>query len=203
MKRSLVLMVLLSLSAAALAQKADAAFVMGGSFTSDTSAVLPAPLPGVNATPVTIKTGTSIFLEGTAAFRLLDAKPASLYIEVPLAGVLTQSSKIAGAPALASSIGALFITPAVRGKLLPGSPVSPWLSVGGGWAHYYVNFGENKAALQFGGGVDFKTRLPRLAVRAEVRDFLTEDPLFNVFLFSPNSGLHHHNILVGGGIVFH
>ena len=74
---------------------------------------------------------------------------------------------------------------------------------GGGWAHYSLNTAgttENKGALQFGGGLDFKTGLPVLGFRAEVRDFLTGVPTFNSG-FLTETGLHHHNILAGGGIV--
>ena len=90
-------------------------------------------------------------------------------------------------------------------KFLPGAPVSPWASIGGGWAHYSLkdaSLTQNKAALQYGGGLDFKTGIPALGFRAEIRDFVTGDPDFNLgSLFSTKSGLHHHNILAGGGIV--
>ena len=49
-------------------------------------------------------------------------------------------------------------------------------------------------------GLDFKTGLPLLGFRAEVRDFLTGVPTFNSG-FLTQTGLHHHNILAGGGIV--
>jgi hypothetical protein len=79
------------------------------------------------------------------------------------------------------------------------------VSVGGGWARYSLNTAgltQNKAALQYGGGLDFKTGLPLLGFRVEVRDFVTGDPDFGSSgIFTPNSGLHHHNILAGGGIV--
>ncbi|HET9365800.1 MAG TPA: hypothetical protein VFP71_12395 [Candidatus Angelobacter sp.] len=45
--------------------------------------------------------------------------------------------------------------------------------------------------------------MPLLAFRAEVRDFVTADPV-DVFISAettPVKGLHHHNVLVGGGIV--
>jgi hypothetical protein len=202
MKRFSVLMLLLLLSTAALAQKADAAFVFGGAFASDTNAVFTPALVGGN-TPLTIKTGNSIFLEGAVSFRVLGAKPASLHLELPFVGVLSQKTTTE-IPILRGHISAIFITPAARLKLLPDSAVSPWLSVGGGLAHYYTgDCCQSKGALQFGGGLDFKTRLPRLGFRAEVRDFVTENPGFNLFfrVSSLNSGLDHHNILVGGGIV--
>jgi hypothetical protein len=77
--------------------------------------------------------------------------------------------------------------------------------VGAGWARYsLVDFPGtvNKGALQYGGGLDFKTGLPLLGFRAEVRDFVTTDPSSLLGPnFTPQSGLHHHNLLVGGGVV--
>jgi hypothetical protein len=63
-------------------------------------------------------------------------------------------------------------------------------------------FSNCAAAVQYGGGIDFKSGLPLLGFRVEVRDFVTGDPDFGFSsIFTPNSGLHHHNILAGGGIV--
>jgi hypothetical protein len=77
--------------------------------------------------------------------------------------------------------------------------------LGGGWARYSQNgFNTNKAAIGYGGGLDFKTGLPLLGFRAEVRDFVTGDFLngsIGSAIAQNSSGLHHHNILAGGGIV--
>ena len=73
----------------------------------------------------------------------------------------------------------MFVTPALRVKFAPGFPVSPWASIGGGWAHYNLTgISTNKGALQFGGGVDINTGIPLLGFRAEVRDFVTDQPAF-------------------------
>jgi hypothetical protein len=62
----------------------------------------------------------------------------------------------------------------------------------------------NKGALQFGGGVDIKTGIPLLGFRAEVRDFVTDQPDFGIVSIqtvgSPSLG-RRHNVLAGGGIV--
>jgi hypothetical protein len=94
----------------------------------------------------------------------------------------------------------------------PGSAISPWGSVGGGYARFdesttlvngapnTVKTGTNKGALQYGGGVDFKTPykiLFPLVLRAEVRDFYSGQPRLN--LVRPGGG--QHNVLVSGGIV--
>lgn len=203
MKRYSILFVILCASTFAMAQKADAAFVVGGSFVSDTNGTFLVPVIG--STPATIKTDHHIFLEGALGVRLLNAHLVSLHAELPVAGIPSTPLTVAGVSTALDHIGTLFITPGLRLKFAPIAPISPWVSIGGGWAHYSLNTAnltQNKGAIQYGGGLDFKTGLPVLGFRAEVRDFVTGDPDFGFgSIFTTSSGLHHHNILAGGGIV--
>lgn len=205
----------LSFSPFCVAQKADAAFVVGGAFVSDSNVILtiPCALPIPTCTPPpfneTVMTGSHVFFEGAGAFRVVNAKALSLHLEVPVAGVPSQNVTFTGAFSLEPhQMSSLFITPSLRMKLLPSSSISPWGSIGGGWAHYSTSVSPspsaNRGALQFGGGLDFKTRIPHLAFRAEVRDFVTGEPDPGIFLFQvkTESGLHRHNLLAGGGVVF-
>ncbi|HEV8181380.1 MAG TPA: hypothetical protein VGQ61_03355 [Candidatus Angelobacter sp.] len=198
MKRYSILFAILCASTFAMGQKADVAFVLGGSFVSDTNGT-------VLTIPTTVHTDHHIFLEGALGVRLLNAQLVSLHVELPVAGIPSQALTIKGIPGTLDHLGTTFITPGLRLKFAPIAPISPWVSVGGGWAHYLlkdVSLMQNKAVLQFGGGFDFKINLPLLGFWAEVRDFVIGDSDFNQgSLFSPNSGLHHHNILAGGGIV--
>jgi|SRR6185312_158692 len=201
MKRFSILIAFLCASTFALAQKADAAFVVGGSFVSDTKESFGSPTPFD-----TIKTDHHLFLEGALGVRLLNAHVASLSLDVPFAGIPSQKITFASTPGtVIGNLSTLFITPGLRLKLLPISPISPWVTVGGGWARYSQNgFNTNKAAIEYGGGLDFKSGLPLLGFRAEVRDFVTEDFLngsVGSAIATNSSGLHHHNILAGGGIV--
>jgi hypothetical protein len=205
MKRLFAVAVVLLISRFAVAQKADVAFVVGGSFVSDTNGTVIIPPPFAGTANVTIKSDHHVFFEGALGVRVLNAHAVSLHIELPIAA--TPSAKLTE-PITSTTldhISTLFITPALRMKFAPGAPVSPWVSVGGGWARYSLkdaSLTQNKAALQYGGGLDFKTGISALGFRAEVRDFVTGDPDFNLgSLFSTKSGLHHHNILAGGGIV--
>ena len=204
MKRFSILIALLCASSFAMAQKADAAFVVGGSFVSDTKETF--LTPSLTLTD-TVKTDHHLFLEGELGVRLLNAHVASLSVELPVAGITSQKLTLASTPGtVVDNLSTIFITPGFRLKLLPVSPISPWVSVGGGWAHYSLKTAsstENKGAIEYGGGLDFKTGLPLLGFRAEVRDFVTGDPNFGVssVIAGNNSGLHHHNILAGGGIV--
>ncbi|HKT51726.1 MAG TPA: hypothetical protein VJV96_15610 [Candidatus Angelobacter sp.] len=206
MKRLSIVFVVLFLSTAALTQMADASFTIGGSFVSD----LKQSTPPVNTSFVnTVNFDHHLMLEGAVSFRMLNAHVVSLYLEVPAAGIPSQT--LTGAPQISNVSGfvarmsSLFVTPGFKLKVLPTAPISPWASVGAGWARYsLVDFPGtvNKGALQYGGGLDFKTGLPLLGFRVEVRDFVTTDPSSLLGpTFTPQSGLHHHNLLVGGGVV--
>lgn len=206
MKRFSILIMILCASSFALAQKVDAAFVVGGSFVSDTKETFLTPSTTLSNT---VKTDHHLFLEGALGVRLLNAHVASLSLEVPVAGITSQKITLASTPsAVIDHLSTVFITPGLRLKVLPVAPISPWVSFGGGWARYSLDSGikTNKGAIQYGGGLDFKTGLPLLGFRAEVRDFVTGDPNFGIVSIatgssSVQSGLHHHNILAGGGIV--
>lgn len=217
-KRSVVVLFLLSLtvSTTALAQKADAAFVVGGSFVSDSTATfgIPCLLPPCPATPTfisTVQVDHQVFLEGTLGLQMLNAKVAALYFEVPVAGIPSQTLHLSTAPsAVFAHMSSVYVTPGFRLKLVPASPIAPFVSLGGGLAHYSLGSGaNNKGALEYGGGIDFKFGAPFLGLRGEVRDFVTGDPNFSLanplaggFKGTSNqSGLHRHNILAGGGIV--
>lgn len=217
-KQVLVLIVLLCVSPlSALAQKADVGFVVGASFTSESNirVTCAGTIPCTIILPVegfgTIHPDHHIFLEGALSVRLLDAKLASLHLELPVAGIPSQPLTVKVLSVLATApfdhLSSVYVTPAIKVKLLPAASFSPWGSIGGGVAHFSSDSGvsTNKGALQFGGGVDIKTNIPLLGFRAEIRDFLTGDPRTANFLGVPflttESGLHRHNLLVGGGVV--
>ena|SRR5438270_689613 len=203
MKRFSILVAILCIATAALAQKADVAFVVGGSFVSDSQQTFSTGPGPFNS----LKTDHHIFLEGVPAVRLADVKLASLHLEVPVAGIPSQKLTLSSTPStVINHISTVFITPSLRLKLLPIAPISPWVSFGGGWARYGLDSGTrtNKGAVQYGGGLDFKTELPVLGFCAEARDFVTGDPNFGlgtVLAGNTKGGLHHHNVLLGGGIV--
>jgi len=75
--------------------------------------------------------------------------------------------------------------------------LSPFLSVGGGLAHFStgtnVGGSSTTGASQVGGGVDVNTPIPLIGLRAEVGEFYTG---------TPNFSTTQHNVFVGGGIVF-
>jgi len=193
----------------ALAQKADVAFVVGGSLASDATINVACPPPFICVDPLKekVRTGHQFYWEGAGAWRIGDYKAASLYIELPVAFVPSQRVGISGSFPVGTigHLNSTFVTPSLKVKLFPKAPLSPFATVGGGWARY--SFGPsttNKGALQFGGGLDIKTLIPHLALRFEVRDFLSSNPNFgrSSALFNVESGFNRHNVLAGGGPVF-
>jgi hypothetical protein len=206
MKRFASLLLILCASTFALAQKADVAVVVGESFVNDSRVTFLSAPTIVN----TVKTNNHIFYEGAFAVRLAGGGAISLSLEVPVAGIHSSNSQIAITPVIGNTTitldtSALFITPALRLKFIPASPIAPWVSVGGGWARFSTDGGptSNKGAIEYGGGLDFKTGLPVLGFRAEARDFVTGDPNFGFtnIVTGDNGGLRRHNLMVGGGIV--
>lgn len=195
------------------AQRVDAALVGGVSLVSDTTVrfAVPCVLPPSSCPPTAfsdhLQTSHSYFLTGSVAVRLLDRKTYALHLEFPAAGVYSQILKLPSTPTFVSEMSSIFVTPSVRVKLMPEAFLSPWASAGGGWAQYKPDPGvtTDKAAIQFGGGLDIKTRVQRLRIRAEVRDFLTGAPeaalVSGPFVGKPQGGFHRHNVFVGGGVL--
>jgi hypothetical protein len=111
-------------------------------------------------------------------------------------------------PQATSDVATMYLTPGLRFTFAPESRVRPWVAVGGGWAWYeqsaLTQGGQPngaprnlyRGAFQFGGGVDWSL-WRRLALRGEVRDFVTGAAAFNV----PGFQGAQHNVVIGGGIV--
>jgi hypothetical protein len=113
-----------------------------------------------------------------------------------------------------TSLATLFVTPSLRARFLNHAPASPWLSGGFGYGLYEgssalqngvanTQIHQSVATVQFGGGIDVRTRLKLLfpiGLRGEVRDFYTSgNPGFGV----PVQRSEQHNVVVLGGLVAH
>jgi hypothetical protein len=155
----------------------------------------------------------SLALQATYARWISQSKRAGLAFEIPFISLPSQDVRSA-APTAPRNYASLFITPGIRIRIAPQSVLSPWASVGGGYARFAESStlvtgapnpfatGSNKGALQFGGGVDWRSPVKLLvpvSFRGEVRDFFTGQPRLNVI----SSGGGQHNVLVSGGIVLH
>ena len=204
---------LFAVSTIALAQKNEINFSIGAITSSDQSSTLfpalGAPCPPFCIMQFNSSTSTGVAFEGGYARQLFSFGPASLDLDIPIVGVPSRNfhEGSLGVFLPATKVSLLFFTPSARIKLFHSGPVSPFVSVGGGLAHFGtsstpgVDRGTNNPALQFGGGADFKTPLPHLSFRAEVRDFWARGTLTSSSL-AQVSPEHQHNIFAGGGIVF-
>ncbi|HTC95248.1 MAG TPA: hypothetical protein VK699_17515 [Terriglobales bacterium] len=172
--------------------------------------------------PTRFHLGSRLAFEGAYGRRIIDAHAASLYVELPVLGIpgrgphpvsplpnLPSGIAIFFSPLLPDDFSSVFITPSVKVKFLPGAAIAPFISAGGGVALFnsvttdahgiaISHRNTTTGAFQVGGGVDIKTPIPRLGVRAEVREFLTGRPEFEPAVRFPD---HLQNLFVGGGIV--
>jgi len=165
---------------------------------------------GTGGTRLEIGTGATFQL--TYARRLVTAPHLALYFEVPALATPLQDIT-ASIGAVPRNYDSFFVAPGLRVKLAPTARVSPWFSAGGGYALFdesasrvdgthNTTRGTNGGAVQFGGGVDFRTPINLLfpiGLRAEVRDLYTTKPDYNV----NTGGGFQHNIALSGGIVLH
>jgi hypothetical protein len=143
-------------------------------------------------------------IQGNIAHRMFHVPVASLFIELPITGALdspVSATKIlSGQSFNTKSYSALFITPGLRLEFIPTSPLSPYLALGGGLAHFSRtqttnSSSTNTGVLDIGGGLDWKVAR-FLSLRGEVRDFYSGGPeLIN--------GLtdREHQIVATGGVV--
>ena len=198
-----------ALSTFALAQKNEFSLSVGAVATSDQQTTFrgitcPVGFPNC-AGPFNTSTSTGVAFEGVYTRRLFNFHVASVGVEFPILGIpsrdVTTDRTPIGALPFTVSQWSIFFTPSVQVRLLPSSHISPFFSLGGGLAHHDAAGSINRGALQFGGGLDFKTPLPHLAIRAEIRDFWARgfaegSPISQV---SPE---RLHNVFAGAGIVF-
>src|ERR1051325_3784291 len=155
---------------------------------------------------------SGVVFQATYARQLKRSHAAALFVELPFVAspLVDLSSSNVSVPA---NYAYLFVTPGVRVKVKPDSPVSPWVSLGGGYGYFEESkqrqdgstiprIDAGRAALQFGGGVDFRTPIRILfpiGFRAEVRDFYSGKPDFR----TDATGSPQHNVVFSGGLVVH
>lgn len=149
--------------------------------------------------------------QATYAHRFTGSRPVGWGYEVPFVALPSQDVQ-SPSPSSPRNYASIFITPGIRVTFVPAAAISPWASVGGGFARFAESTtlvtgapntfktGTNKGALQYGGGVDFKTpfKIPvPLVLRGEIRDFYSGQPRLNIV--RPGNG--QHNVIISGGIV--
>jgi len=151
--------------------------------------------------------------QATYARRLARFPLAQLSLEIPFLAAPSVDVRSSNVD-VPSEYASLFITPGLRVKLAPEAALSPWFSVGGGYARFREadqrqdntpnpgRIGRNTGALQFGGGVDIRTPVSILfpiSLRLEVRDVYSGKPTYN----TDTGGSFQHNVVFSGGFVVH
>jgi hypothetical protein len=199
----LTVVTMLAATASAQDEKNELTGIVGRTYISDQG------IQGANYFNPTIHSGKGLSFEIGYARRLLVNPLFSISGEVPVMFDLDEDLNAASYPVAVVPIDyqAYFITPAVRANLFPDTAVSPWLSFGGGFAH----FSENKTLLFGGanpgkssttgaieGGIGLDVRLlRRLFLRGEARDFWSGQPDFPL---APTGKSRQHHYFVGGGV---
>ena len=193
MSKSLKISVaILTLSIAALAQKTELALTVGIYHPVNNN----------------FSSGNAFAIEGNIARRLAAIPFFALYLEVPVAGTL-DSTVPASSLTSAGTYSSIFVAPGLRLKAAPGFPISPYVAVGGGLAHFSRSASQtpagssnsvNKGVFDVGGGLDMKIA-PFLSLRAEVRDFYSGSPELTLNQVTGTFSERQHNILGTAGLV--
>ena len=177
------------------AQKNEIAVIAGAKIT-----------PKVGSTSNETTFSTNFAFEANYATQLAHVPAVSLHLEFPFVAAPSTDLTTSNLTAV-KSYSSIFFTPALRLKILAGAPFSPWISAGGGLAHFgpgsttqagttVTTTSTNKGAVEAGVGADFHPPLLPVAFRVEARDFYTGIPNLNTVNIKVR-----HNILVGGGVV--
>jgi hypothetical protein len=197
------LMAVCTFAVQASAQKNELSGSVGRTLISHQS------IPGAPSFDPFLRFGKGYSFEINYARHVANAGPLSLYLEVPFLGNPDEDLH-AAQNVIPEHFSSYFVTPAARLSIFSDQAVSPWVSFGGGFAH----FGES-STLEFGGsspgkrgtttgvlqaGVGLDVRIfHRFSLRGEFRDFRSGLPQLNVK--TPNS--HQRNLFVGAGVVWH
>jgi hypothetical protein len=199
-------------SLTAAAQTNDVGFSIG--------AILP-PDPGATATlapplSTNISFGAGLTFEANYARTILERKSFALEAEFPLLAVPSEDVGSKFARNVPGNFASLFITPSLRVRFRPQHRLSPWASIGGGYARYAESSsrqdgtanpyprGTNTGALQYGVGADYRIgNIPRpislpISLRAEARNLYSGDPSLNI-----QDGVGRNHPFVTGGFVVH
>jgi opacity protein-like surface antigen len=185
--------------------KNEVGLVLGVTTTPDREV---RPQVGTGQPPVgTARVDRGLTFGATYARRLAGNDAASLHFEVAL--FATPSTNVNSSfTFLPRNYAALFLTPGLKLKFFPRASVSPYVVAGGGYgrfdeSEFQVNDapnrgerGTNTGVFDYGGGVEVKV-FRFLAVRGEVRDFVSGNPKFNAIF----SGSRQHNVITSGGLV--
>jgi hypothetical protein len=192
--------------AQAAAQYNEVSGTIGRTFTSDQS------IQGAPAYDPDLRFGNGVTFDINYGRHLMNMGKGyfSLTLEVPFVVNPDEHMHAALPNRVPQNQRSLFVTPAARINVFQGQGVSPWISFGGGFGHFWESstllFGGNNTTstgtttgvLQAGFGLDVKI-FHRFSLRGEARDFWSGVPDLNI-----NTGKsRQNNIYGGGGVIWH
>jgi len=200
---------ILAASAAAQDEKNEITGIIGRTFISDQG------IHGPNAPTINpfVRSGKGLTFEVNFSRYLLGTDIYSVSVEVPAVFNLDEDLG-SGGDVVPEGYKQIFVTPAVRVNLFPATRVTPWVSFGGGFAHFTESknlnyYGTNpggsstSGVIQGGLGLDvspFQKRFSRFSFRGEVRDFYSGTPKLPL---ADTGKTRQHNYFVGGGVIWH
>lgn len=165
-------------------------------------------VPGTDFVGNTVAFGDGFTFDVTYARLLRSGDLASLSVEVPVVFDFDEKLNY-GINVIPEDLHLYFVTPAARVTFFTQVPITPWVSLGGGFGHFgessTLEFGgpnpnpsgSTTGVLEFGGGMDVRT-WRSLSLRGEIRDFYSGVPQLNV-----NTGRsRQNNLFVGIGVVW-
>jgi hypothetical protein len=194
------LMAVTVLTATAFAQKQEVEGMIGRTFVSDQG------VKNVNLFNNNIHFGKGTTFGGSYGYRLKEGF-TRLTFEVPVLYNPDQDLNFA-ANTIPESYKAYFVTPSVRANVFGENAVSPWFSIGAGFAHFSPNSslvfggpsnakGTTSGVMQVGFGLEVRLK-QRILLRGGVRDFWSGA----VNLGVDTGKSRQHNYWVGGGVAW-
>ena len=197
------LMAVCTFAVQASAQNNELSGILGRTFISHQS------ITGAPSFNPDLRFGKGLTFEVNYARHIANAGPLSLHLEVPFVGNPDEDLQ-AAQNLIPQQFSSYFVTPAARLSIFSDQAVSPWVSFGGGFAHFgessTLRFGgpnpgkkgTTTGVLQAGLGLDVRV-FHRFSLRGEVRDFWSGVPQLNVNIGKSRQ----RNIFVGIGVVWH
>ena len=196
-----LLLLIFTFAPAVFAQEHELAFVVGRLKPSDRSLSLN-PVQTADAA-----FSGAVTYQINYANRLINGEVMSLHFEIPII-VAPRTGVKSDNFLLPRTYSTLIFTPGLKLKVFPRAGFSPYIVSGVGLGRFSLSDTTINGApvtgdrsntsfvFNFGGGVDLNVLGP-LAVRGEVRDFMTGTPSFS----TPFLNDRQHNLYVGAGIV--
>jgi hypothetical protein len=201
--RILAAICILATSVAAQDEKNELTGVVGRVFISDQG------IKGATYFNPYVRSGKGLTFEVNYARHLIVTPIYSISGEIPAVFNLDEDLN-SGSDVVPKDYKQVFVTPSVRLNLFPITAVSPWFSVGGGFAYfnenknllyYNTNPGGSSTSgvLQIGAGLDVRV-WRRFSIRGDLRDFWSGTPDLPL---ADTGKTRQHNYFVGGGVVYH